>query len=155
MSEQENNNKRKEFWLYIGNTIDAKQKVCREFEVLTEDLKRTGERKIYGLKQTFAIGGIYSLDVERQTDGRTTILINSIRFEKMFPDTETVQLLHAQNRIFNADLKRTRLEAKYKKGLDIPDSWEEITAIYKKLSSYERYTFEQLVLIKLRTSKFD
>lgn len=147
--ENAQNQPKKEKWLFRGNCLDSNNKMACEFEPLDEKGNLTGKSLIYSLKKNkHIVGGIYELDVIRDGE-RTTIYPSTLTYTTQFKNPELQQELRAAQLVFEQKERARKFEAKNKVN-DLPDTWEEIVELYKKVPFLDRDWFEDLVKVKLR-----
>lgn len=154
MSEiKETTNKTEEFktetWVFIGSQLNRDGKLSRVFRKIAENGEIDAETLSYGIKQTYTVGGMYSIEVCRGDDGTCRARFGTMKWIRMHGNEELIAEWRIKDTIEMTKKRERDLEKKYRNGHELPNDWNEIVKLYRKLKGSDKFVFHNLLLNKL------
>lgn len=148
---EENSEFKQETWLVWGRLNNSKKKAAIEFRQLTEN-GVSDERLVYDAKGLNPIsGGVYTCLVNRTTDDCLARL-STLSFVRLYEDEEVRRQCELRSQVWKKGEQQRKLEEKYNYGYELPDNWDELRAMYKRLNFFEKSVFRGMLVAKLDKS---
>lgn len=148
-----------EHWIYTGDSTSTTGTRIKGFTILGQPDENsysvlygnpTGEERFFKLTGHYTVGGVYSVEVERNDD-KVTITKGSFRFIEMWHDKEAIEKWRLDHRLFEEDQRIQKFEKKHDGKYQLPTTWQDIVFTYGRFKTFtERRLFESMLLDQLR-----
>lgn len=136
--------------VYQGTRMGQGGKLAHKFAVLGENDEMQAIDGLFIIKgrAAYAVGGIYTMEIERAEDGSVArIRTSTMRYLRPYPDTGEIAVMRAQHAIARDEDAARRAEAKYKEAADVPESLDGMAKVYGKLPWGDKAAFDNVILM--------